>query len=400
MANTHGSFQLKSELVNKYKPIFMGLAVLGWVGCIIAFVSNRDQFYSAYLASYVNWLSLSIGATFFVMFQRLTQAEWSVVVRRLAETAMTNFWILAPLFIPVLFGMHSLYEWTHLENPAIANDKILSGKSGYLNPTFFIIRAVIFLAIWCFVSWKLYSYSVRQDASGDPKETRNAAKLSAPGVPLLILSASFAAIDWLMSLQPHWYSTMWGVYFFAGGGVTFMALLALICVWLRANGMLGEVITVEHYHDIGKLLFAFTVFWSYIAFGQYFLIWYANLPEETIFFQARKVGSWRDVSWLLLFGHFVFPFLALISRWAKRHPVVLPVVAAWMIFINALDHFWIVMPVRNPLGVAWGSLWMNLATWCAIGGTCAFFFLNQLSRHSIVPSGDPFLAESLEFENA
>jgi hypothetical protein len=378
----------------------MGVAVLGWVGAIIAYFQNHDQFFSAYLFSYVYWISLSLGATFFVMVQRQTQAEWSVVVRRLAETVMTNFWILAVLFIPVLFGLHSLYEWTHLENPAVANDHLLQGKSGYLNQTFFIIRAVIFLGIWCLFSWKLYGFSVKQDANGDPNETRKAAKWSAPGIPILILSASFAAIDWLMSLQPHWYSTMWGVYFFAGGGVAFMALLALICVWLRSNGILDEVITVEHYHDIGKLLFAFNVFWSYVAFSQYFLIWYANLMEETSFFVNRKVGSWLGVSLLLAIGHFVVPFLILISRGAKRHPVVLPLMAAWMLFIHAVDHFWIVMPVRNPNGVAWGQIWMNLATWAALGGTCGFFFLTRLSKHSLVPTQDPFLDESLEFENA
>ena len=398
MANTHGSYQIKSELVNKTKPILLGLAVLGWIGAIIAFMQNRDQFYSAYLASYVNFVSLCVGATFFIMLQRLTQAEWSVVVRRLAETVAINFLPLAVLFIPIVFGMHSLYEWTHTE--VVAKDVLLQGKSGYLNPTFFMIRAVVFLALWCLFSWKLYGFSVKQDTNGEPYETRKAAKWSAPGVPILILSASFAAIDWLMSLQPHWYSTMWGFYFFAGSGVAFMALLTLICVWLRSNSILSEVITVEHYHDLGKLLFAFNVFWTYIAFSQYFLIWYANLPEETIFFDVRKVGSWTNISWLILFGHFVLPFLALLARGAKRHPIVLPMVAAWMIFINAVDHFWIVMPVRNPAGVAWGSLWMNITTWVAIGGTCAFFYVTQLSKHSIVPVQDPFLEESLEFENA
>jgi hypothetical protein len=398
VANTHGSFQIKSEVVNRAKPVMMGVAVLGWVGTIIAYFSHHDQFFSAYLFSYVYWISLSLGATFFVMVQRQTQAEWSVVVRRLAETVMTNFWILAVLFIPVLLGLHSLYEWTHAE--VVVKDHLLQGKSGYLNQTFFVIRAVVFLGIWCLFSWKLYSFSVKQDANGDPNETRKAAKWSAPGIPILILSASFAAIDWLMSLQPHWYSTMWGVYFFAGGGVAFMALLALICVWLRSNGILDEVITVEHYHDIGKLLFAFNVFWAYIAFSQYFLIWYANLMEETSFFVNRKVGSWLGVSLLLAIGHFVVPFLILISRGAKRHPVVLPVMAAWMLFIHAVDHFWIVMPVRNPNGVAWGQIWMNLATWAALGGTCGFFFLTRLSKHSLVPTQDPFLHESLEFENA
>lgn len=398
MANTHGSYQIKSEVVNRTKPILMGVAVLGWVGTIISYFSNHDQFFSAYLFGYYYWLSLSLGATFFVMIQRQTQAEWSVVVRRLAETVMTHFWVLAPLFIPLLFGLHSLYEWTHTE--VVTKDALLQGKSGYLNVTFFIIRAVVFIAIWCFFSWKLYGNSVRQDKSGDPKETKSAAWWSAPGIPLLIISATFASIDLLMSLQPHWYSTMWGVYIFAGGGVAFMALLILISTWLRSNGMLGDVITVEHYHDMGKLMFAFNVFWAYVAFSQYFLIWYANMPEETVFFVHRKVGSWTGVSLLLAFGHFIGPFVILLARGAKRHPVLLPVMAAWMLFIHAVDHFWIIMPVRNPNGVAWGQIWMNLSTWAAIGGTCGFFFLTQLSKHSMVPVQDPFLEESLEFENA
>jgi len=397
------SFNLSSDLVSKTKTALLVLGVLGWIGTIAGWFLSPGQFYFSYLVAFVYFLSLSIGAIFFVMVQHLTGAGWSVVVRRLAETVMTNIWILIPLFIPIVVGIlshsqatHLFYEWRDAD--LVANDELLKAKKGYLNTTFFLIRAVIYFVIWGFFSWKLYRTSIAQDADGNPNWTRTAAKWSAPGVPLLILSATFAAFDWLMSLVPHWYSTIFGFYFFSGSGVAFIALLIVLAVWLRSKGVLADIITIEHYHDLGKLLFAFNVFWTYIAFSQYFLIWYANLPEETFWFRDRQVGSWLFVSLLVLFGHFILPFIALIGRAPKRNPSFLVVVALWMLFMQYVDLYWIAMPVLHKGGVS--PHWLDIATWLAIGGTVGFVFLSRLAKHSIIPVRDPYLGESLEFENA
>jgi hypothetical protein len=401
--NIPRTFDLNPGVVSKLKTPLLALGVLGWVASIIGWVMAPTQFYFSYLVAFVYFVSLSIGALFFVMIQHLTGAGWSVVVRRLAETVMTNMWVLAPLFIPLMVGMfshapemHAYFEWR--DAALVEQDALLRAKKGYLNLPFFFVRAAIYLIVWCLFSWALYRLSIKQDADGNPDWTRKAAKWSAPGVPLLILTATFAAFDWLMSLAPHWYSTIFGVYFFAGSGVAFIALLIILAVWLRSQGILSDVITVEHYHDLGKLLFAFNVFWTYVAFSQYFLIWYANLPEETFWFKDRQVGSWLYVSLLILFGHFVLPFLALLTRAAKRHPIALPAVAAWMLFIQYADIYWIAMPALHKAGVR--IHWLDFATWLAIGGTVGFVFLTRLGRHSIVPVRDPYLAESLEFENA
>lgn len=401
--NTLQSFNLSSEVVGKVKTALLVLGVLGWVGTIAGWFLAPAQFYFSYLVAFVFFVSLSIGAIFFVMFQHLTGAGWSVVVRRLAETVMTNIWVLVLLFIPIVVGvlshsqaLHSFYEWR--DAVKVADDPILKGKSGYLNTTFFLIRAIIYFVIWGLFSWRLYRLSIMQDTDGNPDRTRSAAKWSAPGVPLLILSATFAAFDWLMSLVPHWYSTIFGVYFFSGSGVAFIALLIVLAVWLRSKGVLADTITVEHYHDLGKLLFAFNVFWTYIAFSQYFLIWYANLPEETFWFRDRQVGSWLFVSLLVLFGHFVLPFIALIGRAPKRNPSFLVVVALWMLFMQYVDIYWMAMPVLHKGGVS--IHWLDITTLLAIGGTVGFVFLNRLTKHSIVPVRDPYLGESLEFENA
>lgn len=398
--NTLQSFKLGSDTISKLKTPLLAVAALGWIGTIAGWVLSPTQFYFSYLVAFIYFVSLSIGAVFFVLFQHLTGAGWSVVVRRLAETVMTNLWVLAPLFIPVVVGLyshsHEFFEWR--DAALVAKDPLLQAKSGYLDLRFFLIRAVIYLIIWVVLSWKLYRLSVAQDADGNPNWTRAAAKWSAPGVPLLILSATFAAFDWLMSLTPHWYSTIFGFYFFSGSGVSAIALIIVLAVWLRSKGILADVITVEHYHDLGKLLFAFNVFWTYIAFSQYFLIWYANLPEETFWFTDRQKGSWLFVSLLVLFGHFILPFIVLLPRGTKRHPVALAVVALWMLFMQYVDIYWMAMPVLHKNGVV--LHWLDAATWLALFGTVAFVFVNRLGKHSLIPVRDPYLAESLEFENA
>ncbi len=354
-----------------------------------------DHLLATYLVSFTYFLSLSLGALFFVLIQHVTRAGWSVVVRRIAEALAANVVVVALLAIPVVAGMHHLYHWSHAE--AVAGDAILAGKAPFLNPTFFTIRVVVYFLIWIGLSWFLFRTSTRQDGSRDPLLTLRMERLSAPGLILFALSVNFAAFDLLMSLDPHWFSTIFGVYYFASSVVCFYAFMPLILVFLQRSGRLGRAVTIEHYHDLGKMLFAFTVFWAYIAFSQYMLIWYGNMPEETGWFLKRQTGDWVWVSLALLFGHFVIPFFALVSRYPKRRPALLAVAGVWMAVMHWVDLYWLAMPELSA-GPSFGLV--DVLAFVGVGGVFTLGVVLRLRRHPLVPEGDPRLAESLAFENA
>lgn len=359
---------------------------------------GAERFFHAYLAAYAYFLSLALGALFFVMLQHLTRSGWSVVVRRLAEGVAAAMPLLALLAIPIILGRTHLYQWINAD--ASAGDHLLQWKKPYLNNGFFLARMAVYLAVWVFLARYMYRNSVRQDAGGDIRLTLRMERLSAPGMVLFALTITFAAFDLLMSLDPRWYSTIFGVYYFSGGVVGFLALLTVMTYAAQCSGRLTHAVTPEHYHDLGKLLFAFVVFWAYIAFSQYMLTWYANIPEETAWYLRRQEGDWAAVSILLLLGHFAAPFLALISRIPKRRPGVLVVGAVWMLLMHWVDIYWLVMPGtrfaangRVPLGL------IDLAAFLGVGGLFMAATVQRLRTCSLVPERDPRLLESLTFEN-
>jgi hypothetical protein len=384
-------------------PLWLGAAVVtGVVGIAgsVALAATREhgwhELLETYLVSFSLFLAVTLGALFFVMLQHVTRAGWSVVVRRIAEAMATNVWLMAVLAIPIVMGMHHLYHWSHAEE--VAHDYLLSLKAPFLNPTFFVVRLVIYFAIWSLLAWYFHRTSVRQDVTADPVATLRMERLSAPGIILFALSLNFAAFDLLMSLDPHWFSTIFGVYFFAVAVVSFFAVMPKALVGLQSRGVLSNVVTVEHYHDLGKFLFAFTVFWAYIAFSQYMLIWYANIPEETQWYLKRQTGQWAWVSAALIIGHFVLPFLLLVSRYFKRRPVLLAVVGVYMVLMSWLDVYWLVIPEFSP-GVARFGL-MDILCFLGMSGVYSLFLLFRLKNNSLIPEGDPRLHESLIFENA
>jgi len=330
-----------------------------------------------------------------VIIQYAAQGGWGIVLRRIGETVFAVTPLMAVLFVPLLFGLHDLYEWSHPD--AAAHDPLLQWKAPYLNTQFFLIRMVLFFGIWTFIAFFYYRGSSGQDATGDPKVTARMRKFAGPCIIVLALTSSFAAIDWIMSLTPHWYSTMFGVYFFAGSFVGFIALLTVVAIAMRVAGLLDTVITAEHMQDVGKLLFAFTCFWAYIAFSQFFLMWYANLPEETVWFKARLTGSWQAVSILLMAGHFGIPFFYLMGRDVKRRNVTLAIGGLWILAMHFVDIYWQIMPTLHPEGFSPSLL--DVAAFLAVGGcfTAAAGWL--LRRQALVPLRDPRLAESLAFEN-
>jgi hypothetical protein len=303
--------------------------------------------------------------------------------------------VLAALFVPLLFGLHDLYEWSHHE--AVEQDALLRWKAPYLNVPFFLTRAALYFVIWSSIALLYYRDSRDQDKTGDPRLSARLRRLAGPAIIVLALTQTFASVDWIMSLTPHWYSTMFGVYFFAGSFVGFIALLSVVAAAMRQAGLLDSVISVEHLHDVGKFLFAFTVFWTYIAFSQFFLVWYANLPEETIWYQARMEGSWMTVSIFLMVGHFVAPFFYLMGRTVKRKGTTLAVGGAWLLVMHFVDLYWQVMPTLHPEGLRPSIL--DVAALVAVGGCFVAAASWLMRRHALVPLRDPRLAESLAFEN-
>ncbi len=380
---------------NRIPVVAAGVALLGVVLCAVLGPSNPKQFFFSWLVSFLFFLSLALGALFFVLIQYATQGGWGVVLRRIGETTFATLPAMAALFLPVYFGLHDLYEWSHAG--AAEHDALLRWKSPFLNEPFFLIRAALYFGIWSFVAVLYYRGSSGQDTTGDPAVSARLRRLAGPALIVLGLTQTLASVDWIMSLTPHWYSTMFGVYFFAGSFVGFIALLSVVVGAMGGAGLLENVISAEHRQDVGKFLFAFTAFWAYISFSQYFLVWYANLPEETIFYKARMEGSWMNVSVLLLFGHFVAPFFYLMGRAVKRRGATLAVGGMWLLAMHFVDLYWQVMPTLHPEGLRPSLL--DVAALMAVGGTFVATAGWLMRQRALVPVGDPRLAESLAFEN-
>jgi hypothetical protein len=378
----------------KVRNVIMGVMLVGWVGCIAGFfLAPRQVAFPSYLLGFCYATLICLGALFFTQVMYLTGSAWSVTVRRFAEHLVAALPYCAVLFIPLLFGIHDLYEWSHTDKL----DDIITKKASYLNQNFFIVRTFIYFAIWSFLAWKITGESAKQDHDRSIEHMNTASRFSAPGLMITFLTVSLAAFDWLMSLSPHWYSTIFGIYVFVGGAWTFMATMILICLNFRKNGWLVKTINVEHYHDLGKWQFALTNFWAYIGFSQYMLIWYANLPEETEWFKVRWDGSWAYLSYLLIFGHFLFPFLTLLPRASKRNLTLLGFIACWVYFIEFVDLYWLIFPNFDHHGFHLHP--MNLFGWLAPVSTVAFVFWNRLKKHALLPIGDLRLEQGLTHQN-
>lgn len=380
-------------------PMLIGLGLL--LISVIGWVTAPEQFYFAYLVGWVFCLSLTLGALFFVMVHHITRAYWSVVVRRISEMLLWTFPILAILSIPFLIGMHDLYHWTHHEVYEVGSpeyDPVLAGKRAYLNVPFYLIRMAIYFFLWILISYKLYRLSILQDIDPDREIPAKLRKVSAWGIPVFAVTLAFASYDLLMSLDPHWFSTIFGVYFFSGAFLSAVALITLISIVIQryGRGALDGVITMEHYHDLGKWMFAFVVFWAYIAFSQYMLIWYANLPEETLWFFHRAEHGWGSISVGLLFAHFILPFVILLPRGTKRNIPMLSIMAVWLLIMHWYDIFWLSLPVLREEAA---FHWLDFTCWLGLFGLFVGLFFFRATRHSLIPQHDPYLGRSLRFEN-
>jgi hypothetical protein len=388
--------QLTGFLKDKFPKIGFIVGGIALFISLILGLQDPHHVFSSYLTAFSLFTTISLGAMFFVLIQFLTRSGWSVVVRRVPEVLMSNISLMAIFFIPILFGLHDLYHWTHTE--AVASDHLLQGKAPYLNVTFFVLRAVFFFGIWTWISNTFSKGSQSQDESGDPAITLALQKKSTFCVIIFGLTLTFSAVDWIMSLTPHWYSTIFGVYIFSGALVVSFAVTSLLYMILRRNGFLKNIVSLEHFQDLGKFLYGFNVFWAYIAFSQYFLIWYANIPEETVWFVDHFAGSWNAVAMLLAIGHFGVPFVLFMSKHAKRNLKFHAIIASWLIFMHILDLYWIIMPNVSKAGIHVSIA--DITTIVGIGGIYFAVVFKKLASINLIPVKDPRLEESLSFENA
>jgi hypothetical protein len=369
-------------------------AVIALVLCAIGAIVNPHQFGYSWLFAFAFFFTLCAGCFFWTIVHHATDAEWSVVVRRQLENLAALLTVLALLFVPILLLRHHLFAWMDIP-PGV--DPSLDTKRAYLNWPFFLARAVIFLGFFLLAALALRKLSAEQDKDGNPRFTISMRKVSFISLPMFALCLTFGAYDWLVGLNYRWFSTMFGVYIFAGAAGSSMCLLVLVITALRQAGYLKDVVTVEHYHIMGKWMLAFCIFWAYIGFGQYMLIWYANIPEETQYFINRNTQSWWALSMLLVIGRFFVPFAILLMRSVKKHPHRLCIVAGWLVFMQMLDIYLVVLPSLHGTGFH-PSIW-DLLSLVAIGATLGFVYLRMVPKTSLFPVRDPRLIESLQTVN-
>ncbi len=382
------SFQVSNSL----RGFVLACLAVGVVSVLLHFLGWSSTFWQALLTSFFYFVSLSLGGMFFVAIQHAVNAGWSVTVRRIAE-GMTAFLPVAFVLALVLvfFGGHSLFEWLHAD--VVADDPILQRKVPYLNLPFFAVRTVVFFIGWIALAWVIVGHSLKQDQDGDEARTHKNRRWSIAFLLFFALSYSLLSVDFLMSLHPHWFSTIFGVYCFAGLFQSSLAFLIILIVYLMKRGLLDGLVNENHIHDLGKLLFAFTVFFAYIGFSQFMLIWYANLPEETIFFVHRAHGGWMAISYSLLLFKFIVPFLALLPRAAKRNVDWLRIIAVLVLVMQYVDIYWLVYPNFNEGHIVFGLTEVAVFVGCL--GLFLFMVLKFLSCYPIVPLKDPRRHEAL-----
>jgi hypothetical protein len=381
------------------RTLMLGSAVAGVVGLVLTFVGaafSPQPALLAYLISYFFWLGLAVGALTLVMANHAAGARWNITIRRFGEAAGAAIPLFIVLFIPLLLGARHIWFWVDPHDLSREVMEKLQGKRAYLNMGFFTVRAFVYLALFSVFALLLRSLSIRQDETGEASLTASMRTYSPVGLVLFVLAFTFASFDWLMSLQPTWYSTIFGLYVYAGSFVGSLALLCLVVTGVRSSAHpLAAAISVDQQHNLGKLLLAFVAFWAYMAFSQYMLIWAGNLPEELIWIDRRSHGVWRPVGILILLGHFLVPFFLLLSRDLKRSPPALAAVSAWMVVIHYIDLYWVVMPAADIDRL--GLHWTHLTSFVGVGGVSVAAALWLFRAAPPVPVRDPFLEDALRY---
>jgi hypothetical protein len=386
------SEQLRTDL-HTWRSRSSGIGVLGLIAVAAAWFIEPGQFYRSYLWAYIFMVGIAAGCLAWLMCQHHSGGAWGIVIRRPAEAAARTLPLLLVLFIPIAIGIPSLYPWAHAD--MVAADPILKHKQVFLNTPFFLVRAFVYLGGWIFLGWYLNRWSVTEDREGPVPAERKMRLISGPGLVFWGFAVTFMAIDWVMSLNPDWYSTMFGLLFVAGQGLSSIAFLITVLVLLSYRRPMAEVLTPRHLHDVGKLMLANVMVWAYFSFSQWLIIWAGNLPEEIPWYVERLKGGWQYVAFVLIIGHFALPFALLLSRDLKRNFKLLASIAVFVMAMRIVDVYWQVMPDATK-GAGLGVSWVDVAAFVGLGGIWLAYFLVQLEKRPLLPINSVDLVETLE----
>lgn len=401
---------MASDTAARVSRIGLAIGVTGLVLAVALGFSEGDSmrhFFWAYLVAFAYVFTLTMGGMFFVLIQHITGSKWSVSVRRLGEFAMNTVPLLIGMAIPLLYPLFThtgvdefgglLWPWIHAHGDHAA---LVEHKSPFLNTPFFLVRMIAYFAIWMVISRYFMKRSLMQDTDRDPAYplTTKMRLRAAPSIIAFALTVSFAAFDWLMSTDPVWFSTIFGVYIFGGCVLAIHSWLVVSTTFLQKNGHLKEHVNQEHFHDLGKFMLGFTIFWAYIAFSQFMLIWYANIPEETGWYAARITPEWKTWSYALIFTNFAIPFFGILSRHVKRNRTALTFWAVYILVVHWIDLYWIVMPNidhghTNPFGL------LDVSVAVGLVGLFVWAFARQAEKNSVLAYGDPKLGDCLKHQN-
>lgn len=398
MANVD-SFKAPAEL-NKWRTIALGAGGIGIILWLVGLFFDPEQALRSWLLGFILWAGIGFGSIGILMLQYLTGGAWGVVIRRVAEAATRTIPLLIIMFIPIAAGITYLYEWTHMHD-----DLVVRSRGWYMTNVGWIARSVVYFAIFAAMAYLLNKWSSQQDRSKDYDEAAGwlgkATAFSGPAIIVWVLVVTFATVDWVMTLEPHWFSTIWGLLFVAGWALSSFSFAVIILAFLSDKVPMDRVLGRRHFHDIGKLMLAFVMVWAYFNFSQFIIIWSGNIPEETGWYITRTSGGWGWIAWGLVIFHFAFPFLVLLQQDLKRRAKLLASVGAFVLLMRVFDMFWLIAPSPriNTHGLEQGAFivsWMDIVAPIAVGGIWLWYFFGQLLSRPLVPVMDPFLEKAVE----
>jgi len=378
------------ELAGLQRRLFL-IGAVGAAVSVLGLFLNPRQFFQSYLMAYMLCLGVTLGCLALGMVHQLSGGAWGVVIRRPIGAAARVLPVMTAMFLPIALGMRQLYVWTNPD--LLLHDEVLQHKALYLNTPFFLARAAIYFLVWNAISYFLNAWSLEQDRTANPRLARRMQMLSGGGLLAYGLTITFASFDWLMSLEPHWFSTIYGVLILGGQGLSALAFLIIVLVWLSRRPPLDRIVAASHFHDLGNLMLAFVMLWAYFSFSQYLIIWSGNLPAEIGWYLHRLQTGWRAVGLVLILFHFAAPFIVLLSRRVKREPELLVKVAVGILVVRLVDLFWLIGPEFHQHGIS--VSWLDIVLPLTLGSIWLACFLRQLRGRAILPVHDPEFDEAL-----
>ncbi len=394
------NFEAPAE-INRLRPLALGIGGIASIIILVIaliFPEQREQALRSWLLGFIFWGGIGFGSIGILLLQYLTGGAWGVVIRRILEAGSRTLPILFVLFLPIMFGITYLYAWTHMQG-----DKIIEYRQPYLSVEWWIFRAVLYFVLFGSMAYFLNKWSLEQDKAttyeDSAKFLADAGKFSGPTIIFFVLTVTFAAVDWVMTLDPHFYSTMWGLLFVAGWALSTFSFSVVILAWLSDKEPMNRIVGKRHFHDIGKLMLAFTMVWAYFNFSQYLIIWSGNIPEETKWYIPRVQGTWGAIGLILILFHFAFPFLVLLSRDIKRNAKWLSMLAIFILVMRLVDMYYLIGPSptieSHGLEVPFHLSWMDFVAPVAIGGIWLWWFFGELMKRPLVPINDPYLENAI-----